>query len=122
MANEEKMETLAGAIQEMAGRGFSQEMKVKNDRLEAIGASKSFRPEQVVIREHRRFEGVSDPDDTSVLYAIEASDGTKGVLTDGYGAYADPAVAAFLRSVKVEQPSVKDPHVVRPSFEKRADR
>jgi hypothetical protein len=120
MANEERMQSLAGGIKEMAGRGFTQELKVKGARLEAVGSGKSFRPDQVVVREHRRFEGVSDPDDTSVLYAIETDDGTKGVLVDGYGAYADAAVAAFLESVRVEQPSVKNPQVTPPSYEKRA--
>ena len=122
MANEEKMQTLAGALREMAGRGFTHELKVKGDRLEEIGARKSFRASEIVVREHRRFEGVSDPDDTSVLYAIEAADGTKGVLVDGYGAYADPAVASFLSGVAIEQPGVKNPQVTTPSYEKRVDR
>jgi hypothetical protein len=120
MANEERMQSLAGGIKEMAGRGFTQELKVKGARLEAVGSGKSFRPDQVVVREHRRFEGVSDPDDTSVLYAIETDDGTKGVLVDGYGAYADAAVAAFLESVRVELPSMKDPQVTPPLYGKRA--
>jgi hypothetical protein len=92
---------------------------VHGDRLETVGSRKSFRPNQVVVREHRRFEGISDRDDTSVVYGIEADDGTKGVLVDGYGAYGDPAVAAFLERVTVEQPSVKNPEVTPPSYEER---
>ena len=122
MANEEKMRarapllrgrlgpgrTLAGAIREMAERGFTHELKVTGDRLEDLGARRSFRASEVV--------------DTSVLYAIEAADGTRGVLVDGYGAYADPAVASFLSGVAVEQRAVKNPQVTPPSYEKRVDR
>ena len=35
-----------------------------------------------------RFEGMNNPDDSSILFAISASDGSKGVLVDAYGAYA----------------------------------
>jgi hypothetical protein len=72
---------------------------VVGDRLRAVEARKTFRPEDVVIREHRRFEGASDPDDMAIVYAIEAEDGTRGTLVDGYGVYADPAVSAFLSKV-----------------------
>lgn len=32
-----------------------------------------------------RFEGMSNPDDNAILYAITTSDGKKGTLVDGYG-------------------------------------
>lgn len=43
-----------------------------------------------------RFEGTSDPDDMSVIYALEARDGMRGTLTDACGSYADPAVGAVV--------------------------
>ena len=119
MANEDRMQTLAGAIEEMAERGYTRELKVNGDRLDEVGGSRSFGAEDVVVREYRRFEGVSDPDDTSVLYAIEAADGTKGILIDGYGAYADPQVAAFLARVAVDQPAVIDPQITPPDYERQ---
>jgi hypothetical protein len=115
MANEERMQSLAGGIKEMAERGFTQELRVKGARVDAVGSGKSFRP----IRLSSASTGDSRAD-TSVLYAIETDDGTKRVLVDGYGAYADAAVAAFLESVRVELPSMKDPQVTPPLYEKRA--
>jgi hypothetical protein len=32
-----------------------------------------------------RFEGMSDPDDNAILYAISTKNGRKGILVDGYG-------------------------------------
>jgi hypothetical protein len=92
-------QTLAGAIDDLTRRGFTESLAVVGDRLRVVEARKTFRPEDVVIREHRRFEGASDPDDMAIVYAIEAEDGTRGTLVDGYGVYADPAVSAFLSKV-----------------------
>jgi len=64
---------------------------------------KIFRPDEVVIREYRRFEGVSDPDDMSIVYAIETEGGTRGTLVDAYGVYSDPAVSTFLSTVPMRR-------------------
>lgn len=92
-------QTLAGAIDQLARRGFTESLTVVGDRLRVDATRKTFRPEDVVIREYRRFEGVSDPDDMSIVYAIEAEGGMRGTLVDAYGAYSDPAVGAFLSNV-----------------------
>ena len=47
-----------------------------------------------------RFEGNSNPDDMSVMYAIETSDGLKGTLTDAYGLYSDDDTGEFLKEVE----------------------
>jgi hypothetical protein len=52
-----------------------------------------------MIREFLRFEGVSDPDDMAIVYAIESTDGTRGALVDAFGAYSSPTVGAFLHHV-----------------------
>ncbi len=72
---------------------------MEGNRLRVVETGKTLRPEDVVIREYHRFEGVSDPDDMSIVYAIEAEGGMRGTLVDAYGAYSDPAVSAFLSSV-----------------------
>jgi hypothetical protein len=47
---------------------------------------------------------MSDPDDASIVYAIEARDGTKGVLVDAFGLYASPEVGEFLEGVEIRRP------------------
>jgi hypothetical protein len=59
-----------------------------------------FRPGELAIVEHHRFEGASDPEDMSVVYAIESDDGVRGIVVDAFGVYADPALAAFLKGIK----------------------
>jgi len=103
MATETDDQTLAGAIDDLARRGFTESLAVVGNELCTTKMQKIFRPDEVVIREHRRFEGVSDPDDMSIVYAIETEGGIRGTLVDAYGVYADPAVSAFLSKVPVRR-------------------
>ena len=117
MANEETMETVAGALEEFRRRHFGRGMAVIDGRLVVEGVERRYQPHQVLIADHRRFEGVSDPSDSSVVYAIETEDGIKGTLVDGYNAYADPAVGEFVRAVRVAPPPVTPPMSIVPPFE-----
>ncbi|HEY7204190.1 MAG TPA: hypothetical protein VIA61_07845 [Methylomirabilota bacterium] len=121
MANEDRMQTVAGALEQFRDRGYRLEMAIKAGRLQVDGTDRTYRPDQVVVCDYWRYEGVSDPDDESVVYAIETSDGTKGTLVDAYNAYADPSVGEFLRAVTTTSRPVKDPEPTLPPFEKVAD-
>jgi hypothetical protein len=81
-------------------RGFAADFSAHADGLRVSGSEQRLAPDDVVIREFHRFEGESDPDDMSILYAIEAGDGTRGVLMDAFGVYASPAVGAVLALVR----------------------
>ena len=72
--------TLVGTLADLAHRGFTEAFAVAGDGLRAAGTVRTFRAEDLTIREFHRFEGVSDPDDMSIVYAIETRDGTRGTL------------------------------------------
>ncbi len=91
--------TLLDALDELARRGFTEHFALENGRLRGLESGKTFRPDQVKISEYRRFEGVSDPDDMSILYAIETQNRLRGTLVDAFGVYADPQVGAFVKEV-----------------------
>jgi hypothetical protein len=93
--------TLAGAVEDLSSAGFVEHFGVSGDALRSFDSGRTFRPGQVVIREYQRFEGISDPDDTAIIYAIEAEGGARGTLVDAYGAYSDPMVGAFLHDVPI---------------------
>ena len=95
------------AIECLDHEGFVEHFAVADGSLHGLDGGKAFRPDQVVIRKFARFEGVSDPDDMSIVYAIEGWDGTRGTLVDAFGVYADPAVGMFVNAV----PAVAPPRV-----------
>jgi hypothetical protein len=84
-------------------RGYVASFTATPEGLHLVGSSRTLRPEEVTIRAYHRFEGVSDPDDMSIVYAIEARDGTRGTLVDAFGVYASPAVAAVLDRVRIRR-------------------
>ena len=90
---------MAGAIADFARHGFTENLAVVGHRLRVLPLARTFGPEGVVIRSYRRFEGVSDPDDMAIVYAIETEGGIRGTLADAYGVYADPAISAFMDKV-----------------------
>jgi len=95
--------TVSEAVQGLNVRGFTANFEVAGDGLRAVDSGKTFTAQQLTIVEHHRFEGASDPDDMSVVYGIEATDGTRGVVVDAYGVYADPSLSELLKNVKVRE-------------------
>ncbi len=53
------------------------------------GKGKFYNPTDLKIIKTFRFEGDSNPDDSSIIYLIEASDGLIGYSMDAYGAYSN---------------------------------
>ena len=91
--------TVTSVIEDLARRGFTEQFKPVAEGLRAVRKGRTFSPGEVVILEYYRFEGVSDPDDMSIVYAIETRSGVRGTLTDAFGVYADPRVGAFVHDV-----------------------
>jgi hypothetical protein len=50
-----------------------------------------------------RFEGMTSPDDSSVLYAISSTGGLKGVLVDAYGAYTESVSTEMIKKLQVDK-------------------
>lgn len=66
---------------------------------------KMYEPQELKIIKTYRFEGESDPADSSILYVIEANDGKIGYSLDAYGAYTnhDNKYDDFIRKVPMEE-------------------
>ena len=58
-----------------------------------------YQPKEIIVVNFYRFEGDSDPGDSSILYIIETIDGTKGTLLDSYGAQNSGVLSEFMDSV-----------------------
>lgn len=59
-------------------------------------------PEDFEVENVYRFEGMTDPADSSVVYAIECNEGLKGVLVDTYAAFADSFSPEMARKLRLE--------------------
>lgn len=95
-----EMKTLSACMNKLQADGYTANFMVQNGNLKVADQNTLYRPEQVKINNFYRFEGESDPADTSILYAIETDDGIKGLVSDAYGVYADQGVAKFINAVE----------------------
>ena len=95
--------TLASALDGLARSGFREHFKMTAGKLLALDRGTSFNAAELVVRAYHRFEGVSDPDDMAIVYAIESHNGVRGTLVDAFGVYADPAIGEFLGGVSVRE-------------------
>lgn len=80
--------TLSQAINKLKEEGYIHDFNLLEERLEIKAEKKQYGIDEFEVDKLLRFEGMSDPGDNSILYAITASDGKKGLLDDAYGVYA----------------------------------
>lgn len=100
--NDNDYESLSFAIEDLKSKGYDQDFNQKEEHLECKQNKKNYAPEEFTITHAYRFEGMSSAGDNSVLYGIEAGDGTKGLLVDAYGVYADSLSPEMIEKFRVE--------------------
>lgn len=97
------MTDMGAYLKRLEEKGYTDQYKVEKGRLVNLTAKNKYKPKDVKGVNFFRFEGISDPQDTSVLYAIETTDGRKGTLIDAYGTYSDDDTGAFMKEVEIEK-------------------
>ena len=93
-------ETLVDAIADLRGRGYIQDFELLENGLSCIALQLLLAPEEFMVDEYYRFEGFSDPDDSSIIYAITSTEGIKGTLVDAYGTYAENLSSDMLEKMR----------------------
>jgi hypothetical protein len=95
-----KRDSEAGALEALRAQGYTASFVAgAAGTLRLVGGTREYGPDELTIRGYQRFEGVSDPDDMSIVYAIESKDGIRGTLVDAFGVYANPTVTAVMDEV-----------------------
>lgn len=93
-------DSLSEALEGLRTRGYTENFNLLTDCLESATRELRLHPEDFTIDEFYRFEGDSNPDDSSVIYAI-SSGALKGVLVDAYGMYSESMTPAMANKLKV---------------------
>ncbi|MGZ3837423.1 MAG: hypothetical protein ACXVMS_02070 [Flavisolibacter sp.] len=98
-----EMTDMDRCIEKLEQKGYTDQFRVEKGKLVSTKTQKKYKSKDVMAANFFRFEGISNPDDTSVLYAIETSDGDKGTLIDAYGLYADEQTGEFMKEVEIQK-------------------
>ena len=98
------MTELERCVKKLETDGYIDQFKVEKGKLISVNDSKrKYKAKDVKALNFFRFEGDSNPDDMSILYAIETSDGHKGTLIDAYGNYSDDDTGEFMQEVDINK-------------------
>lgn len=83
-------DTLSQAVNDLQRRGYTDDLEVSGECLTCGAKHLSLSPEEFEIDEFHRFEGFTDPEDESIVYAISSErHGVKGILVNAYGVDAN---------------------------------
>ena len=97
----ESMTTVSEVINDLQKEGYTIDFNLKENCPECNGNYLQLHPEEFVIDKHYRFEGISDPEDEAVVYAISSlKHNLKGVLVNGYGISSDPLTEDMIQALK----------------------
>ncbi len=79
------METLVGAIARFRADGFAVDFSATADGQLTCSHCGLQDPESMTVHAIVRFEGDSNPDDESILVALESDGGCRGLFTAAFG-------------------------------------
>ena len=82
------MTTLSQVLEQLRLKKQDNEFRLNAGKFTAPSGKQYDSSELKVIKTYR-FEGDSDPSDSSVIYLIEANDGLIGYSLDAFGAYSN---------------------------------
>lgn len=89
--------TVTEAIDAYREKGFTKDFNLRENCL-VCGDSRHTANDFHIVDVYR-YEGSSDPGDEAAVYAIEAADGTKGILVTGYGYTTEQMPAEILKKL-----------------------
>jgi hypothetical protein len=81
--------SLMDALTDLKKRGYTEDFNLEQKTVLCPSLGIRFKPAEFTIDEYYRFEGDSDPDENSIVYAISSTTGIKGTLVNAYGVYAE---------------------------------
>ena len=96
-------DTLSQAISALKVRGYVNDFNLHPEWIECQPLNKQLGPEEFHVDEVHRFEGMTNPDDNSVLYAIASTGGLKGVLVDAYGVYSEAVSPEMIKKLQIDK-------------------
>lgn len=79
-------DTVTQATEDLQSKGYTIDFDLVEDGISSKELKKEWKAEELEVVEFYRFEGMTNPGDNMILYAIECKDGEKGILLDAYGA------------------------------------
>ena len=95
-------ETLSEAINDLQAKGYDLDFNLTEECIQCSKENIKFHPEDFEVDFYFRFEGMSNTDDNSILYAISSKSGHKGLLVDAYGMYSTALSEEMIKKLTIK--------------------
>ncbi|PWV54478.1 hypothetical protein [Chitinophaga sp. S165] len=92
-------DTVSNAINSLKRQGYTVDFNLEGNYL--VNGGDKIGVNEFSIVDVYRYEGDTDPSDEAAVYAIESTNGMKGVLVTAYGASAEAFTDEMLEKLKV---------------------
>lgn len=100
--------TLSETINGLVKLGYTHDFNKKEECIVCHKTNITLSPDDFQIDHVYRFEGDSDPEYQSILYAISSSKfGIKGTLVNGYGTSSDEATTKLIEKLNTHNSQIK---------------
>lgn len=98
----ETYETMVEALGALKRQGYTEDFNLDNNSLICRQGQVRVGHDEFQIDKFFRFEGATNPDDQSILYAISSDKhGVKGTFVNAYGIYSDDKANFLLDRLNV---------------------
>lgn len=99
--NTQFYDTLSEAINGLKAQGYTEDFNLNKNCIECSDGNLMLLHDEFTIDQVFRFEGMTDPSDESILYAISSDKyNIKGVLVNGYGISSDSLTNEMIKKLK----------------------
>ncbi len=96
--------TLSETVNSLVQAGYTLDFNIHQECLICHHNNTVLSPDEFQIDMVYRFEGATNPDDESIVYAISsAKHGVKGILVNGYGISADETSSKLVEKLQTHQ-------------------
>ena len=104
------MMCLSDAIRNLQKKGYTENLVAEYDHFRIN--TEMIYPPDFFVDQIVRFENSSDPDDQSILYAVNSERyGLKGLYVDSYGLYHESLSKSMLERIQFCQKQIKEIYV-----------
>jgi hypothetical protein len=98
------MPTLSETMNELRKEGYTEDFNLQQNCLECRNGQFKVFADEFKVDKYFRFEGASNPSDSSILYAISSDrENLKGLLVNGYGIYSEPVTDEMVKQLEIRK-------------------
>lgn len=94
--------SLSEAINDLKKEGFTEDFNLCDAGIENKAKKNIHKAVDLNVIKYYRFEGQTNPDDSTILYVIETSKGEKGLLVDAYGVYSGNVSREMIEKLRIQ--------------------